>query len=88
MYIYIEAEDMLQFTNHWYSIHPMDYLTEDHLDLLERQRLEREVIITESQINRYSSHLKELQAKLMKLKEALEPKVSEEETDDSKTVGG
>lgn len=65
-------------TSHWYTLHWTDILSQDHLDLLERQRLQREVLITESQINRITSHLNELKAKLEKLQEALSDDKSEE----------
>ena len=74
------------FNQSWYSIPIPDLIDQKHVDLLERQCLEREVMMTESQINRLSSHLLDLELRLKKLKDDLEAKVSEEE--ESKTVGG
>ena len=75
------------YSNHWYTLHLSDFMNDEHIELLERHRLEREVVITKSQINRMTSHLAELKAKLKKLEETLQPQVSEK-SDESKTVGG
>ena len=74
------------YHNSWHALTINDFIDQKHIDLLERQCLEREVMVTESQINRLSSHLLDLELKLKKLKDELESKVSKE--DEAKTVGG
>ena len=74
---------MMLHHGHWYSLHLSDYVNEETAELLAKHNLERQVIITESQIKRVAAHLDELKATLAKLKEQLASKDKPKEAKES-----